>query len=164
MKAFRPVVLGVTALIAASPLFGLMLDAIGLRLTFSSMFYLFMCFAQILHSLEEYFAQFWMHFAEIPLLTRWTSPPNAKPIMDRTFFILFNIALNVLMLLFYWPISHEASWSCLFGLAMAGVGVGNGFLHCGMTIKQKGYFSGCISASLTLITGALAWTSLSIRI
>ena len=164
MKAFRPVVLAVAGLIAASPLFGLIFDAIGLRLTFSAIFYLFLCFAQMLHSLEEYFTQFWMHIAEIPLLTRWTSPRDTKPIMDRTFFILFNIALNVLMLSFYWPISHGTSWSYLFGLAMAGVGVGNGFLHCGMAVRQKGYFSGCISAGLTLMTGALVLASLSVRI
>jgi hypothetical protein len=84
-------------------------------------------------------------------------------IADRAFFVLFNIALNAVMLSFYWPISYGASWSWLFGLGMACVGVGNGFLHCGMAVKQMMYFSGCISAALTLITGVLVLMSLSVH-
>ncbi|MGA2239391.1 MAG: HXXEE domain-containing protein [Candidatus Bathyarchaeia archaeon] len=164
MKVFRPVVIGVTVLAVVSFLFGLTLDALGITLTFSAMFYLFLCFAQVLHSLEEYFTQFWMHIAETPLLTMRTSSRDAKPIMDRVFIILFNIVLNMVMLSFYWPISFGASLSWLFGLGMAAVGVGNGFLHCGMAIRQGRYFSGCISAGLTLITGGLVFTSLSVRI
>lgn len=164
MRAFRPVVLGLTALVVASFLFGLLLDAIGFTLTISALFYLFLCFAQMLHSLEEYFTQFWMHIPEIPLLTMWTRFRDAKPTMDRTFFVLFNIVLNGAMLSFYWPISYVAPWSWLFGLGMAGVGVGNGILHCGMAAKQRSYFSGCISATLTFMTGALVLTSLSVRI
>jgi hypothetical protein len=164
MRVFRPVVIGVTVLVVASFLFGLTLDALGITLTFSALFYLFLCLAQVLHSFEEYFTQFWMHIAETPLFTMWTSSRDARSILDRVFFILFNVVLNVVMLSFYWPISFGASWSWLFGLGMAGVGVGNGFLHCGMAIRQGRYFSGCISAGLTLILGVLVFTSLSVRI
>lgn len=72
MRVFRPVVLGLIALVVASFLFGMTLDAIGLMLTFSATFYLFLCFAQMLHSLEEYLTQFWVHFANVPLLTART--------------------------------------------------------------------------------------------
>jgi len=105
MRVFRPVVLGLIALVVASFLFGMTLDAIGLMLTFSATFYLFLCFAQMLHSLEECFTQFWKHIAETPLLTTWTRFQDARPIMDRTFFVLF-IVLNAVMLSFYWAISQ----------------------------------------------------------
>ena len=164
MKVFKPVVIGLTALVVASFLFGLMLDPLGISLAFSATFYLFLCFAQVLHSLEEYFTQFWVHIAETPLISVGTNSRNAKVIMDRDFFVIFNVVLNVVMLLFYWPISFGAPWSWLFGLGMATVGVGNGFLHCGMAIRQRGYFSGCISSCLTLITGGFVFMSLSVRI
>jgi hypothetical protein len=128
------------------------------------MFYLFLCFAQMLHSLEEYFTQFWTHITEARVFSRWRRSGDAGPIADRAFFILFNIALNAVMLSFYWPISYGASWSWLFGLGMACEGVGNGILHCGTAVNQMKYFSGCISAGLTLISGALVLTSLSVHI
>lgn len=66
MRVFKPVVLGVSALVIASFLIGLILDAIGVTLTLSAVFYLFLCFAQMLHSLEEYLTQFWVHIANVP--------------------------------------------------------------------------------------------------
>jgi hypothetical protein len=164
MRVFRPVVIGVTVLVLGSFLFGLVLDVRGITLTFSAMFYLFLCFAQMLHSLEEYFTQFWTHITEARVFSKWRRSGNAGPIADRAFFILFNIALNSVMLSFYWPISYGASGSRLFGLGMTCVGVGNGFLHRGTAVKQMRYFSGCISAGFTIITGALVLTSLSVHI
>ena len=163
MRVFRPVVIGVTVLVLASFLFGLALDVRGITPTLSATFYLFLCFAQMFHSLEEYFTQFWMHITEARSFSRWRHSGDGGLIADRAFFVFFNTALNAVMLSFYWPISHGASWSWLFGLGMACVGVGNGFLHCGVAVKQMKYFSGCISASLTLITGALVLVSLSVH-
>ena len=163
MRVFKPVVLGVSALVIASFLIGLILDAIGVTLTLSAVFYLFLCFAQMLHSLEEYLTQFWAHIANVPLLTARTRFQDAKPAMDRSFFTLFNIVLNAAMLSFCWPISYGASWSWLFGLGMASVGVGNGVLHCGIAVRQRGYFSGCISATLTFAAGVLVFASLSVH-
>jgi hypothetical protein len=160
MRIFRPVVIGFTALVVASFLFGQALDFVRINLAFSATFYLFLCFAQILHSVEEYMAQFWLHIAEIPVL-RNTKRGDKEPTMDRAFFIVFNVALNLIMLSFYWPISHGASWSLLFGLGMACVGVGNGFLHGGMAAMQRKYFSGCMTASLTFISGILVLTSIT---
>jgi hypothetical protein len=150
-------------LVAASFLFGLALDVRGITLTFSAMFNLFQCFAQMLHSVEEYFTQFWMHITEARVFSKWRRSGDSGPIADRAFFILFNIALDAVMLSFYWPVSYGVSWSWLFGLGMACEGVGNGLLHCGMAVKQMKYFSGCISASLTLITGALVLMSVSVH-
>jgi hypothetical protein len=158
------VVVGVTALVVASFLLGLTLDSMRITITFSATFHLFLCLAQMLHSLEEYITQFWVHISEAPPLRKWKRSGNGEPIADRAFFILFNVTLNLIMLSFYWPISYGASWSWLFGLGMACVGVGNGFLHCGMAVTQKRYFSGCISASLTLISGILVLTSLSLLV
>jgi hypothetical protein len=67
------------------------------------------------------------------------------------------------MLLLYWPILLGASWSWLFGVGMALVGVGNGILHCGMALKHWEYFSGCLSGVMTFMTGALLLVSLSIH-
>jgi hypothetical protein len=71
MRVFRPVVIGVTVLVLASFLFGLALDVRGITLTLSATSYLFLCFAQMLHSLEEYFTQFWMHITEARPFSRW---------------------------------------------------------------------------------------------
>jgi hypothetical protein len=158
------VVIVVTALVIVSLLFGLTLDAMGITIAFSATLYLFLCLAQALHSLEEYYTQFWMHITEAQPFSRWRRSGDAGPIADRAFFMLFNIAMNVVMFSFYWPVSYGASWSWLFGLGMASVGVANGLLHCDMAIKRRAYFSGCISASLTFVAGASVLASLSIRI
>ena len=71
MKVFRPAVIGVTVLAIASFLFGPTLEALGITLTFSAMFYLFLCFAQVLHSLEEY---------SHPILDAYCRDPSAHDV------------------------------------------------------------------------------------
>lgn len=164
MKVFKPVVLAILALIAASLLFGIIFNALKVTIFFSATSYLLLCFAQMIHSLEEYATGFWAHFAETPFSAFRTTSKTKEPMMDRTFFVLFNIALNAVMLLFYWPILLGESWSWLFGVGMAFVGVGNGLLHCGTALKRRKYFSGCVSGVLTFITGALILTSLSVHL
>lgn len=164
MKVFKPVVLSFAALVVASLLFGIIFETFGVTVSFSTTFYLFICFAQMIHSLEEYETRFWVHFTETPLLAFRRRSRSREPVMDRAFFVIFNIVLNAVMLFFYWPISLAASWSWLFGVGMAFVGVGNGILHCGTALKRRKYFSGCVSGVLTFITGALILTSLSVHL
>jgi hypothetical protein len=78
----------------ASFLFGLVLAVRGITLTFSAVFHLFLCLAQMLHSLEEYFTKFWMHITEAGAFSKWRRSGDAGPIAGRAFFVLFNTALS----------------------------------------------------------------------
>jgi hypothetical protein len=164
MKVFKPVVVAVAALILSSFLFGLVFDAFKVTISFSATFYLLLCCAQMIHSLEEYATKFWVQLAVTPLSAFRRRSQSTEPMADRAFFVLFNILLNALMLAFYWPISLGLSWSWLFGVGMALVGIGNGILHCGTALKRRKYFSGCVSGVLTFITGALILATLSVHL
>jgi hypothetical protein len=164
MKVFKPVVIAVCALVISSFLFGLVFDAFKVTISFSLTFYLLLCLAQMVHSLEEYATKFWIQLGATPFSAFRRRSQSGEPMADRAFFVLFNIILNVLMLAFYWPISLGVSWSWLFGVGMALVGVGNGILHCGTALKRRKYFSGCVSGVLTFVTGALILASLSVHL
>lgn len=121
-------------------------------------------FCATIHSVEEYFSHFWEHITEIPMFPFKKHPEgNGIPRSDRFFFIVFNIAFDGLMFLYYLFLSWNAVWSWVFVLGMALVGVGNSILHCGTALNKRAYFSGCISAVFTLITGAIILASVSIR-
>nr|MDO8099099.1 HXXEE domain-containing protein [Candidatus Njordarchaeota archaeon] len=164
MKVFKPVVLAFVALIVSSLAFGLLFDAFKVTISYSAAFYLLLCFAQMVHSLEEYATRFWMQLTVTPLSAFRRRRQGREPMMDRAFFVLFNIILNAVMLVFYWPILLGVSWSWLFGVGMTLVGVGNGILHCGTALRHLKYFSGCISGVLTFITGVLTLSSLSVKL
>jgi len=162
MRVFKPVVLAIAALVVSSLLFGLVFDAFKVTISFSATFYLLLCLAQMVHSLEEYATKFWMQLTVTPFSAFRRRSWSREPMMDRAFFVLFNIILNAVMLAFYWPIYLGASWSWFFGVGMALVGVGNGILHCGTALKRGKYFSGCVSGVLTFITGTMILASLSV--
>jgi len=164
MKVYKPVVLAFFTLIVSSLLLGLVFDAFDITISFSVAFYVLLCFAQMVHSLEEYATKFWMQLNVTPLSLFRRRSQSREPMMDRAFFILFNIVLNAVMLVFSWPILLGASWSWFFGVGMALVGIGNGIIHCGTALKRGKYFSGCVSGVLIFITGAMILASLSVRL
>jgi hypothetical protein len=164
MIVFKPVVISFAALVVASLLFGLFFDTFGVTVSFSTAFYLLICFAQIVHSFEEYATKFWIHIADTPLFAFRRHSHSRERAAYRSFFILFNVVLNMVMLLFYWPISLGAPWSWVFGIGMAFESVGNGILHCGTALGRREYFSGCISSVFTFLAGALLLTSISLHL
>jgi hypothetical protein len=164
MKVFKPVVISFAALVVASLTFGVVFDAFGITVSFSTTFYLLICFVQIVHSLEEYATKFWVHIADTPLFAFRERSQTREPAMDRSFFVAFNIVLNMVMLFFYWPISLGASWSWVFGIGMASLSVGNGILHWGTALIRWEYFSGCVSGVFTFVAGTLMLTSLSLHL
>lgn len=161
MKIFAPVVIGVILLAVTSAIVGFMFGASISLLAYSAWFYLALCFAQMAHSIEEYFTQFWDHIGKALIFTLLKRLRRGTPLMlDRSFFILFNIALNVVMFVYFFPINASVLWAWFFGVGMAIVGIGNGILHCGTALMQWKYYSGCITGILTLVFGSVVLGSL----
>jgi hypothetical protein len=149
----------------ASVLFGVVFEAYKVTAVIPTAFYLAMCFAQTIHSIEEYLTHFWEHITEASMLPfEKHSEVGGTSKMDRYFFIVFNIAFDGLMFLFYLFLIWGAAWSWVFVLGMAVIGIGNGILHCGTALQKRKYFSGCISAVFTLIIGAMILASISIHL
>ena len=163
MKVFYPVVFGFITVIFVSFFIGSLFPSIFMEYPYSATFYLLLCFAQIVHSIEEYFTQFWDHIGEaflIPLIIKFR---KTEPLtLDKSFFIAGNIALIGIMLLYFRPIEYGASWAWFFGIVIAFVEIGNGILHCGTAISQRKYYSGSVSGVFTLIAGFLLLVSMVI--
>jgi hypothetical protein len=156
MKAVYPVSIGLTAFVILSALIAVGMPTISVLYPLSWILYLGLCLAQVAHSIEEYYTQFWVHIGEGFIFQKLKGKGVVKDVtLDKRVFFVGNIVLNALMLAYVWPIASELSWAWFFGIAMAVVGIGNGILHCGTTILEKRYYSGSVTGIITLIMGAI---------
>lgn len=158
MKIFKPLVAFLTLLVIVSFLAGFVFDSLGIVISYSSTYYLLVCFATAGHFLEEFYTKAWEIEGKLRANPDGTPKP---PLYDIAFFKTFSHSIVLLSFLFYFPITAGFSWSLVYGLGIVLNGILNGVVHFGILVKFRKN-TGCISGTFLLIFGILTILSIAV--
>lgn len=156
MKVFKPLVAFLVLLVIISITLGLLIPNIISQFSYSSIFYLGVCFGTAAHFLEEYYTKAWL--IESELRKNPDGTPKA-PLYDRAFFVAFSHAIVLLSFIFYFPIAAGYEFAFIFGLGITLNGILNGVIHTVILIKFRRN-TGFISGIALLIFGFMVLFSL----
>lgn len=160
MKVFKPLVAFLFLLTTISIIVGLLFPSEIMSWSYSPTIYLFVCFANAAHFLEETYTKAW----EIEGQLR--KNPDGTPkesLYDKSFFVAFSHSIVLLSFLFYFPIANGDPWAWLFGLGVSFNGILNGTVHLGALVKFRRN-TGVISGLLQMLFGLLVFASLFVPI
>ncbi|MHA2142343.1 MAG: hypothetical protein ACXADD_12655 [Candidatus Thorarchaeota archaeon] len=154
MKVFKPLVTFLVLLTITSILVGVIFPSVVTVLSYSSTMFLFLCFANAAHFLEETYTKAWVIEGQL------RKNPDGTPkesLYDKAFFVTFSHSIVLVSFLFYFPIANGDPLGVSFN------GILNGLIHLGILIKFRRN-TGVVSGLFQLLFGSLVIASLFIPI
>ncbi|MHA2313157.1 MAG: hypothetical protein ACXADF_16840, partial [Candidatus Thorarchaeota archaeon] len=103
MKVFKPLVTFLVLLTITSILVGVIFPSVVTVLSYSSTMFLFLCFANAAHFLEETYTKAWVIEGQL------RKNPDGTPkesLYDKAFFVTFSHSIVLVSFLFYFPIAN----------------------------------------------------------
>jgi hypothetical protein len=155
MRLKNPIFLGLILLILGAYI----LSLFNVIFYFARIVLLILAIGNTVHSIEEYFTQFWIESPN-SILPIFHNSTRTQSQLDGPLFIMISLYFNgVNWLMLYLLLTGVFPWVNNYILILLGITILNGIIHLVPVIKNRKYNSGVISILVTIIVVYLPiWT------